>query len=98
VERALGALTGQRDDYETIRGLVCLRHPYGVKPRGLHNALLEGVGTGDIRTDVPSDELANYCLHALTAAGRLPSKAAVHSARLGHSGWAASGPVVDGRE
>ena len=42
--------------------------------RGL---LDEGVGTGDIRTDVPSDELANYCLHALTAAGRLPSKAAV---------------------
>ena len=77
MERALGALTGQRDDYETIRGLVCLRHPYGVKPRGLYNALLEGVGTGDIRTDVPSDELANYCLHALTAAGRLPSKAAV---------------------
>ena len=30
--------------------------------------------TGD---DVPAAELANYCLHALAAAGSLPSKAAV---------------------
>lgn len=39
--------------------------------------LTEGAATGDLRKDVPPDELASYCLHALTAAGRLPSKAAV---------------------
>jgi AcrR family transcriptional regulator len=33
--------------------------------------------TGDIRTGVPATELASYCLHALGAAGALPSQAAV---------------------
>jgi len=33
--------------------------------------------SGDVRDDVAPDELASYCLHALTAAGRLRSKAAV---------------------
>jgi AcrR family transcriptional regulator len=33
---------------------------------------------GEIRTDIASNELATYCLHALTAAAQLPSKAAVH--------------------
>ncbi|MBA2413953.1 MAG: TetR/AcrR family transcriptional regulator [Burkholderiaceae bacterium] len=42
--------------------------------RGLLN---EGIATGHIRNDVAPDELASYCLHALTAASRLPSKAAV---------------------
>jgi AcrR family transcriptional regulator len=40
--------------------------------------LTEAVKTGDIRDDVAPGELASYCLHALTAAGTLPSKAAVH--------------------
>ena len=40
--------------------------------------LTEAAKTGDIRNDVSPDELARYCLHALTAAGGLPSKAAVH--------------------
>jgi len=40
--------------------------------------LLAGAAeTGDVRDDVAPDELAGYCLHALTAAGNLPSKAAV---------------------
>jgi hypothetical protein len=39
--------------------------------------LAEGARTGDIRDDVAPDELATYCLHALTAASSLPSKAAV---------------------
>ena len=39
--------------------------------------LTDGAKTGDIRDDVAPDELAGYCLHALTAAGSLPSKAAV---------------------
>jgi AcrR family transcriptional regulator len=42
--------------------------------RGL---LTEGAKTGELRGDVAPDELASYCLHALTAASTLPSKAAV---------------------
>jgi AcrR family transcriptional regulator len=38
----------------------------------------EGARTGDLRDDVAPDELASYCLHALTAARDLPSTAAVH--------------------
>jgi len=33
--------------------------------------------TGEVRSDIPSSELASYCLHALTAATSAPSKAAV---------------------
>jgi AcrR family transcriptional regulator len=39
--------------------------------------LAEGVEAGDLREDVAPDELTSYCLHALAAARRLPSKAAV---------------------
>ncbi|GGN89454.1 TetR family transcriptional regulator [Streptomyces albiflavescens] len=39
--------------------------------------LAEGVQAGEFRDDVTPDELATYCLHALSAAGSLPSKAAV---------------------
>jgi hypothetical protein len=31
---------------------------------------------GDVRDDVAADELAGYCLHALTAAGTVPSQGA----------------------
>jgi AcrR family transcriptional regulator len=40
--------------------------------------LTEAAATGDLRNDVAPDELATYCLHALTAAGSLPSEAAVN--------------------
>jgi AcrR family transcriptional regulator len=43
----------------------------------LGDLLAEGVKTGDLRDDVAPGELASYCLHALTAAGSLPSEAAV---------------------
>jgi AcrR family transcriptional regulator len=43
----------------------------------ISDLLTEVAAMGDLRDDVPPDELANYCLHALTAAGSLPSKAAV---------------------
>ena len=39
--------------------------------------LVEGAKAGDVRDDVPPDELASYCLHALAAASGLSSKAAV---------------------
>jgi AcrR family transcriptional regulator len=43
----------------------------------IQDLLTEAAETGDVRDDVAPDELASYCLHALTAAGSLPSKAAV---------------------
>jgi len=43
----------------------------------IRDLLTEATEAGDVRADVAPDELASYCLHALAAAGRLPSKAAV---------------------
>jgi AcrR family transcriptional regulator len=43
----------------------------------IRDLLIEGARTGALRDDVAADELASYCLHALAAAGTLPSKAAV---------------------
>ena len=64
--------------------------PVGLLHRGEHvtaarqqlHALVGGLitacaETGDIRPGVPATELASYCLHALGAAGSLPSQAAV---------------------
>lgn len=42
--------------------------------RGL---MAEGAAAGDVRSDVPPDELATYCIHALAAAVSLPSEVAV---------------------
>jgi AcrR family transcriptional regulator len=44
----------------------------------VRDLLREGVRSGEVRDDVPAEELAGYCLHALNAAGSLPSKDAVH--------------------
>ena len=49
------------------------RHLTGI----VRDLLTEAAGTGDVRGDVAPDELASYCLHALAAAGDLPSEAAV---------------------
>jgi AcrR family transcriptional regulator len=43
----------------------------------IRDLLTEVAATGDLRDDVAPDELASYCLHALTAASNLPSTAAV---------------------
>jgi AcrR family transcriptional regulator len=43
----------------------------------IRDLLTAAAGTGDVRDDVAPDELASYCLHALGAAGHLPSRAAV---------------------
>ncbi|MFD7446693.1 TetR/AcrR family transcriptional regulator [Streptomyces sp. NPDC059909] len=45
--------------------------------RLVRDLLAEGAEAGDLRDDVTPDELAAYCLHALGAAGGLPSRAAV---------------------
>jgi AcrR family transcriptional regulator len=39
--------------------------------------IAQAASTGHVRDDVAPDELATYCLHALTAASSMPSKAAV---------------------
>jgi AcrR family transcriptional regulator len=43
----------------------------------IRDLLTECQASGDVRDDVTPDELATYCLHALTAARGLRSKAAV---------------------
>ncbi len=43
----------------------------------IRDLLTEVATTGDLRDDVAPDELASYCLHALTAASSAPSEAAV---------------------
>jgi len=65
--------------------LAALLHPDQHVARAQHHLrdmfrdlLVQAAATGDIRDDVAPGELANYCLHALTAASSLPSKAAVH--------------------
>ena len=44
----------------------------------VRDLLADAVRTGDVRDDVALDELVSYCLHALAAAGSLPSKVGVH--------------------
>jgi AcrR family transcriptional regulator len=43
----------------------------------IKDLLTKAAATGDLREDIPPDELATYCVHALGAAGSLPTKAAV---------------------
>ncbi|MFD3695075.1 TetR/AcrR family transcriptional regulator [Streptomyces sp. NPDC058646] len=49
------------------------RHLQGM----LQHLIAQASQPGDLRSDVPPAELAQYCLHALTAAAALPSQAAV---------------------
>lgn len=44
--------------------------------RMVRDLIAEASTTGEVRDDVAPDELATYCLHALTAAGSLASDAA----------------------
>jgi AcrR family transcriptional regulator len=43
----------------------------------IRDLLTQGAASGDVRDDVAPEELASYCLHAITAATSLSSKAAV---------------------
>jgi len=53
----------------------------GQAERQLHDLfqglLSEAAAAGDVREDVPVDELASYCIHALAAAGGMTTEAAV---------------------
>jgi AcrR family transcriptional regulator len=57
-------------DQQVARAEQQLRHM-------IRDLVAEAAGAGVLRDEVPPDELANYCLHALAAARGLPSKAAV---------------------
>ena len=43
----------------------------------ISDLLADGAEAGTVRSDIDPDELASYCLHALTAAGNLTSEEAV---------------------
>ncbi len=43
----------------------------------IRDLIAEGAEAGDLRSDVAPDELATYCLHALTAAAGMRSNAAI---------------------
>jgi AcrR family transcriptional regulator len=43
----------------------------------IRDLVADAAQSGDVRDDISPDELATYCLHAVTAASGLPSKAAV---------------------
>ena len=45
--------------------------------RLVHDVLADAVASGHVRDDVEVEELVGYCLHALSAARDLPSRAAV---------------------
>lgn len=45
--------------------------------RFIRDLIVEGAKSGDLRSDIPPEELASYCLHALTAATTLHSRAAI---------------------
>lgn len=44
----------------------------------VRDLLADASDAGDIRRDIPPQELATFCVHALTAATDLRTKAAVH--------------------
>jgi AcrR family transcriptional regulator len=72
--------TGGHHDTELARFLGMDEHVAQAqrRVRGLIRGLVaEGADAGEVRDDVPPDELATYCLNALTAAASLPSRAAV---------------------
>lgn len=65
-------------------GLAALLHKGEHVTRAQHelhafitDLVAQGASAGEIRDDIDPGELASYCLHALTAAGSLPSQAAV---------------------
>lgn len=43
----------------------------------IQDLLIEGAAAGELRNDIAAEELATYCVHALSAAAVLPSAAAV---------------------
>lgn len=79
------ALISHRTRHHPDAELVTVLHRdqhIGLAQQQLHDMIrdliADGARTGNLRDDMASDELANYCLHALAAAASLPSEVAVH--------------------
>ena len=77
---AYAVLAHQRHDPD-LTALLHRGEHASLARRHLHDLLgdllTDGVRAGCIRSDVPVEELAGYCVHALAAAGELRSAAAV---------------------
>lgn len=72
-----------RGHHDSELGAVLHRHEHVPEAeerlrKMIRDVIKEAAAAGEVRTDVSADELASYCLNALNATGRLPSKAAVH--------------------
>ncbi|WP_406052119.1 TetR/AcrR family transcriptional regulator [Kribbella sp. NBC_00889] len=87
---AIDPPTGRLEAVLEAYALICHEHPATEPAASLHRAehvkqarqrlvdyLAEVLAESEVRNDVPPKELATYCVHALTAAGAIPSKAAV---------------------
>lgn len=89
-DERLDAILGAYARIAHLRGrhageLTALLHPAESVARAqrllldlIRDVLADVAATGSLREDIPLDELAVYCLHALSAAGDLPSEDAVH--------------------
>lgn len=61
----------------SLLALPVAGHSARLVDRQHRDLIAQGSETGVLRDDVAPGELASYCLHALTAAASLPSKAAI---------------------
>jgi len=80
VLETLALMSHRHHDSEIAALLHCGEHLAEAHRRlsdFIRDLLAEGAEAGEIRGDVAPEELASYCLNALAAASKLPSKAAV---------------------
>lgn len=80
VLQAFALITHERHDADLAALLhrgEHMAHAHQELTNFIRDILREGAESGHFRDDVAPDELASYCLYAVTAAGSLRSKAAV---------------------
>lgn len=82
VLKAYALIRFHREQHDLELASLVHRHEYlGAAQRQLRDflrdLLIDGAGSGDVRADVPPEELAIYCLSALDGAGSLPDEDAV---------------------
>ncbi|GAB2735304.1 TetR/AcrR family transcriptional regulator [Streptomyces bullii] len=81
---AYAGIQRRRHGHDPASGAALHRGPHVAHAerrllRFLGDLLAEGVAAGEVRDDMAPEELAAYCLHALGAAGGLPSEAAART-------------------
>jgi AcrR family transcriptional regulator len=81
VLEAYALIIFERPHGTELAALVHRREHMAAAEKQLHEfiagLLAEAAQAGEARDDIPPDELASYCLHALATAGSLPSEEAV---------------------